>query len=66
VNRRNFIGGIMAAVALATGLARTRLDLVDDERRAYVDYGWVHVSDLPESLWPNPILPAVWGVSRAN
>lgn len=30
MNRRSFLRSAIAAVALATGLARTRLDLVDD------------------------------------
>ena len=32
MNRRSFLGGVLAAAAMATGLAQTRLELVDDER----------------------------------
>lgn len=34
MNRRGFLRGIVATVALTTGLARTRLELIDDPQAA--------------------------------
>lgn len=32
MNRRGFLSGLLATVALTTGLARARLDLIDDDQ----------------------------------
>ncbi len=50
-SRRSFIGGILASAALATGLARTKLDILDGDNMVWcgdvsidIDSGGVFVA----------------------